>query len=490
MSTIFRLRRKDNNDDESSGSGGKIMRGRRVPDVRSPYARPPANQTAGSPNRLLGLISPASRMITGAAKMISTVFFPDSPQTSSSEDESDDDDDIASEEDGRLNQNGAISEADTHTEENLQLNISKKEIKLAIEHLVVQETFSSAECNRLVKIIESRVVDLPAITSQSAAVMEARKWLEEKKMESNSQLDKNQGTFGSNPYMLTNITDGEQGSPVIMAKSYMKSRPPWASPTIGQFGFKTSPIGMSTSVEEAHSLSSSKDLKRNSHAIDSLTDGSKRVRFKSADHTAQPLPVHDDPHKDLGAPTTVADDVFLDSHDGPPDQSADMVSSEVRQTTSEVNPARQSDSNDLPRVNGTNELGMGSSQRHQHFAPLETNSFDESRKADGGKQREITANNGSRVNTMEGSCELLSEASIDDIPSNPSNEEISNVASGSLNSSSRQAAAKETQSISSPGAKRRVTAARGVEKEKEKPAAVVKKVGRYARRGRGRGKLT
>ncbi|KAF5207997.1 Kaku4, partial [Thalictrum thalictroides] len=130
-------------------SGGKIVRGRRIPDVRSPYARPPSSSASPlddveNPNRLVGLISPATRVISGAAKIISSVFFPDSPTASSSEDdESDDDvDDISSEGDHRFNQNGPTSEVNKYPESHSQLTLQRNENKLAIEQLLMQETFS------------------------------------------------------------------------------------------------------------------------------------------------------------------------------------------------------------------------------------------------------------------------------------------------------------------------------------------------------------
>ncbi|PIA40852.1 hypothetical protein AQUCO_02400123v1 [Aquilegia coerulea] len=566
MSNIFRVRRNEN-----VGSGGKIVRGRRVPDVRSPYTRPPSISSSAAPddenpNRLVGLISPATRVISGAAKIISSVFFPDSPTASSSseEDSDDEEDDISSEDDGRLHQNVATSEVNKYLENNIPLTIQGNENKLAIEQLLMQETFSRDEYNRFVKIIESRVVEdsankdgngnvfadgangngvnssssrgpvlfMPDITN--AAVMEAKKWVEEKKLETNSHLDKTHGTFTSNTCMPSNVTEGESGSPVHMARSYMKSRTPMASPGLGHFGFQTpSPSRMHPLKEDTpyesgvHALSSSKDLKRSYLAVDSCNsvDGPRRVRFKSGEDAAQPLSENNYSQKhgttslaaekrnDLGgAQITVegggsahnAEDLVPGLHNGP-DQSAVIVNSDLRGTRSDdINHALQSN---LPEANGTDEFSLqpeamqvtksslpdhssdlkttdsvdGLRSQEDHATEIETNGLNDNVVANGFSLRENAESNVAHNLTsdvkLEGSCELLSETMVEV----PTNEEIDSTASGSLNNSrrSKDLLQTESESVSTPG-KRRMSAR--VEKQ------VVKKAGTYNKRGRGRGK--
>ncbi|CAK9149836.1 unnamed protein product [Ilex paraguariensis] len=100
-----------------------------------------------------------------------------------------------------------------------QLTVWKSETKRVIEELLMQETFSREECDRLIKIVNSRVVDsstmkggqgrrpseLRSVTAGkvgvtnisytdapdlcSNAVMEAKKWFKEKKVGSNSKPD-------------------------------------------------------------------------------------------------------------------------------------------------------------------------------------------------------------------------------------------------------------------------------------------------------------
>uniref|UniRef100_A0A2P2LNV5 Uncharacterized protein LOC105130507 isoform X2 n=1 Tax=Rhizophora mucronata TaxID=61149 RepID=A0A2P2LNV5_RHIMU len=114
------------------------------------------------------------------------------------------------------------------------------------------------ECNRLTDIIKSRVVDFPitggaegqrqdvdASDICNTAVIEAKKWLEEKKSGSNlkSKLEYETCTF--NTAMLPRVTEVEAGSPVDLAKSYMRARPPWASPSSNQIQhYSSSPTGI------------------------------------------------------------------------------------------------------------------------------------------------------------------------------------------------------------------------------------------------------
>ncbi|KAJ8630398.1 hypothetical protein MRB53_023721 [Persea americana] len=180
--------------------------------------------------------------------------------------------------------------------------VQKSDAKLAIEQLILQETFSRGESIRLTKIIQSRVVDCPttkesvdaaqqelhdstgrnsiaspgdrcslsqtrrspgafpcsanslrvltpdAFLSQahlpvlSHVSIEAKKWFEEK-LESRSNLDWDHGPCTLNTAMLPNVTEDEVCSPIDMDKFYTEARGPWASPSSSSTGFKT-PIRM------------------------------------------------------------------------------------------------------------------------------------------------------------------------------------------------------------------------------------------------------
>ncbi|XP_074342292.1 protein KAKU4-like [Apium graveolens] len=159
----------------------------------------------------------------------------------SDNDDSEDEDDVAScDDDIPFKKDNTTTEINNGEEPQL----SVKSPNWVIEKLLLQETFSREESNKLIEIIRSRVVDCSTMEEGKGAglmetpsrsydtpdrcgkaVMEAKYWLEEKKTGSSSKSD-----------MLAQIN---KGSPVGVAKSYMQARPPWASPSLRNSGSRT-----------------------------------------------------------------------------------------------------------------------------------------------------------------------------------------------------------------------------------------------------------
>ncbi|PKA57580.1 hypothetical protein AXF42_Ash018555 [Apostasia shenzhenica] len=284
---------------EEPGSGGKILRGRRVLPAFSPYSRPSSAETllprtvretqAGrNPSWVRGLIF-------GAGKLISSVlgFGGGSPQSESSSEYSSDEerDPNPIEMEDRLT---GFNVRETIAEGNVKslAIVPKSETKLVIEHLLMQETFSRDECSKLIKIIRSRVQDpspkvgwdslnevlnkatgnghwpllnhmnlsetfnhsssnLASFTPRiyhhgvdsydlrKKAVMEAKKWFEEKQLSPNQLYDQERGVCILSSDMNKHGFDAGGGSPIDMAKSYMQSLPPWRSPYFSTVGFRT-----------------------------------------------------------------------------------------------------------------------------------------------------------------------------------------------------------------------------------------------------------
>ncbi|KAL9265133.1 KAKU4-like protein [Drosera capensis] len=258
MSSIFSPRRNPN--PNPAGAGGKIVRNRRPPvSERTPYARPKGPReeeeeaSPGNPNWLSGLIQPAKVIVSGAAKIVSAVFGPDSPSSEEEEEDS-------------IGDSGDIdqTEDDLCFEENAQENkgLSPRSTnKCLIEQLVSQEEFSRVESEELIKLIQSRVVDGmtgkisgTAGTSHdvcNSAIIEARKWLQEKKLGSDSKSRSEHRTCLSSLGTLAQATESELGSPIDVAKSYMQARPPWASPSLKHVEFRTqSPSLLRQSFDE------------------------------------------------------------------------------------------------------------------------------------------------------------------------------------------------------------------------------------------------
>ncbi|MCD7446411.1 hypothetical protein HAX54_006020 [Datura stramonium] len=243
-----------------SRSGGKIVKNRRKRYAVGPYDRPQQSPPAEepfpkSPNWFTGHVFPATRTIlSGAAKILTSVFNSDSSSSSSSDSDSMFEDDAREE-------NDICSEVD-ELNKHSQLSGEKSRTKHLIEQLLMQETFSRKERDRLVTIINSRVVDSSSVEGEgslglhstipdptvddtldhsSQAIIEARKWLEEKRDGVHSD-----NTLGGLSSVFKNVDD-ILGSPVEMAKSYMKVRPPWTSPAVDHSGLRT-PSQMKTKL--------------------------------------------------------------------------------------------------------------------------------------------------------------------------------------------------------------------------------------------------
>ncbi|XP_020872387.1 protein KAKU4 isoform X3 [Arabidopsis lyrata subsp. lyrata] len=268
-------------------TGGKIVRPRRTAAVRTPYDRPvprsrdPPQQNPSWISRLV--YKPASVIASGAGKFISSVVFSDS--SSSSEEDEDSSSDIDGDED--------VEKTITDfTEEDLltaqQPTIQRLSSKRVIEQLLMQETFAREEGDRLIDIIKARVVDHPSVPSavegrhndngltsdvnvgemSNTTVMEARKWLEEKKSGSSSKYT---------------ATEDGAGSPVDVAKSYMRARLPWGSPA--EFRSPSSAGMQGTPFPYSAGNFSSSKLKRKSGSNQSwnIQDEIRKVRAKATE---------------------------------------------------------------------------------------------------------------------------------------------------------------------------------------------------------------
>ncbi|THG00911.1 hypothetical protein TEA_001314 [Camellia sinensis var. sinensis] len=374
MASISRTRRTTTTTGDRS-AGGKILRNRRIAAPKTPYDRPtpaptPSRAPPQNPNWLSGLIFPTSRLIaTGATKLLSSVFGPNTSSSSSSSGSCPSSgpwlilmlllfsrqfqercsilDDVSLRLGMSNNRRGGAKDKLASLVANRQKvhflldsnegldggfivvggNLDSLSILVKCGTCIYLEddidddndnyhiqsdgvdelnkskfsssewmlTFTREECDRLIKIINSRVIDdstieegqdarLGGIPSRtigngvyntsctdsrdlcSKAVMEAKQWLEEKKVASSSKLDLDHGICALNSVVLPQVTKGGLGSPVDMAKWYMQARPPWASPSKDYVEFRTpSPMGREILKEETpfiagNALSSSKVL--------------------------------------------------------------------------------------------------------------------------------------------------------------------------------------------------------------------------------------
>ncbi|CAN6269564.1 unnamed protein product [Urochloa humidicola] len=146
MASLFggRRRRSPEDDGEECRSGdGRSQRRRLSPEED---AASPAEAGAGSsPGWLSGFVS-------GAKRVISSVLLFSSPEETGSGEEEDDDDE--EEEGNGLNSDENEDALDAHG-----AIVPCSESKLAIEQMVMKETFTRDECDKMVELIKSRVID-------------------------------------------------------------------------------------------------------------------------------------------------------------------------------------------------------------------------------------------------------------------------------------------------------------------------------------------
>ncbi|XP_044968178.1 uncharacterized protein LOC123428078 [Hordeum vulgare subsp. vulgare] len=283
MASLFGARRRRSPEDEGDDNGGdRSGSGRSKRRRLSPEGALVPAEAGRSPGWL-------STIVTGAKRVISSVLFSSSEEQASEDEDGDEEEEDGSREDSDGNE-------DTHdTHETL---IPFSESKLAIEEMVMKETFSRDECDKMVKLLQSRVTDsgfpeayehgTPKETPSrnghdftgawrslnrnrngsgsgpvfstgpgnfspgsplqaspelcNAAVMEAKKWLEEKRQGLGSKPE-DHGPCILNTDVLNSDLKSDKGSPVDLARSYMQSLPPWQSPLLGSRRFKSPPSG-------------------------------------------------------------------------------------------------------------------------------------------------------------------------------------------------------------------------------------------------------
>ncbi|XP_039065450.1 uncharacterized protein LOC120210851 [Hibiscus syriacus] len=272
----------------------------------TPYDRPGfLNSALQNHNWISRNIFPPTRsIVTGAGRVLASVLgFESSSSSSSSECGSCSDDTHDNNDDQEVSSQGV------HAIEYRvpQSFAGKTESKCLIEQLLMEESFSRQECDKLTDIIKSRVVDSPSIcglglgrlgeTPERTAVLEATKLLEEKKSGSNDKSEGHHGTAALNSVMLKHDVEREVGLPVDLAKSYKQTCPPWASPSKNNTEFRSpSSVVMSLFKEDTpYSIGSnflySSKRKRNSLATGSwnIQDEIRKVRFKATEEMLRNL---------------------------------------------------------------------------------------------------------------------------------------------------------------------------------------------------------
>ncbi|XP_074591257.1 LOW QUALITY PROTEIN: protein KAKU4-like [Curcuma longa] len=314
------------------------------PPPPSPHAAPPGNAGGGW----------LANIVYGAGKLVSSVFGSDSASSSSyccsleeeTDGNSNEDENVSLDlrQSEQLNDKLKTSYLVNDSMEGSIVILKEVGSKSAIEQLLLQETFTRDECNKLIKTIESRVVDdhsaevdpcrlpkdmsdmvvskditypqsyqplhpsgdLPKSTYSpsvlkslsptsctcqeddtfpDSAIRKVNRWLESKRSSSSSKT-----AFDHRPstlHMDMLQSDLEGLCPVDVAKSYMRSLPACQSENIDTSMYKTTPSrGMSSCNDRTNSTSyhpSPSSKKRNylTSTTGKKVDQNRRVRPKS-----------------------------------------------------------------------------------------------------------------------------------------------------------------------------------------------------------------
>ncbi|KAK8582091.1 hypothetical protein V6N12_072288 [Hibiscus sabdariffa] len=304
----------------------------------TPYDRPGfLNSALRNPEWISRNIFPPTRaIVTGGGRLLASVLgFDSSSSSSSSECSSCPDDSHDNNDDQEVSSQGVHAIEDVSVPPFILYVMLQKELLISllklyavmlreprsfagkhkpkhlIEQLLMHETFSTQECDKLTDIIKSRVVDSPSICGlglgrldetpertcanveihgfHNKAVLEAAtKLLEDKKSGPNYNSEVPHGTSALNSVTLKHGVEGEVRSPVDMAKSYMQTCPPWASPSKNNTDFRFPSVAMPLFKEDppysigGNFLYSSK-RKRNSPATGlwNIQDEIRKVRYKA-----------------------------------------------------------------------------------------------------------------------------------------------------------------------------------------------------------------
>ncbi|KAE8700284.1 hypothetical protein F3Y22_tig00110557pilonHSYRG00151 [Hibiscus syriacus] len=234
------------------------------------------NSALSNPNWISRNIFPPTRaIVTGAGRVLTSVLgFESSSSSSSSECGSCPDDSLDNNDDQEVSSQGVHAIEDREP----QSFAGKNKAKHIVEQLLMQELDETPE--------------------RTAVLEAATKLLEEKKSGLNYKSEVPHGTSALNSVVLKHDVEGEVGSPMDMARSYMQTHPPWASPSKNNTDFRSpSSVAMSLFKEEppysigANFLYSCK-RKRNSLANGSwnIQDEIRRVRYKATEEMLGNLP--------------------------------------------------------------------------------------------------------------------------------------------------------------------------------------------------------
>uniref|UniRef100_A0A0D3EDV4 CCHC-type domain-containing protein n=3 Tax=Brassica TaxID=3705 RepID=A0A0D3EDV4_BRAOL len=249
--------------DAARGTGGKLKRQTaRRHTTTTPYSRPPQNQVQRSRPWISRIVDPAYRAISSGATKLLPYFFSSAPESEEQQHQDKLQDDLQENDPSSVTpslnepKSESIEEGGTSSTSNIKesnFNISAQAISnrakkdgdaiSELERLMHGKTFSLAETDRLIEIINSRAIDLPDVAREDIMEIPTR----ERAKKSVSFLDQKEEPSGdkdagidlwATPTPLAKSVTFEGGkrvgdeaglSPAELAKAYMGGQAPSSS---------------------------------------------------------------------------------------------------------------------------------------------------------------------------------------------------------------------------------------------------------------------
>ncbi|XP_076937978.1 protein KAKU4-like [Bidens hawaiensis] len=186
-------------DTAGARSGGKILKRKTTSHRTTPYDRPEPS------NWRNGLLFPVKFVAGGATKLISSIWNPKTWGSNGLSSETDSDSEVGIEDECVPDAN--LPDGDAELTKNKGSSSGKSEIFYLIEQLIMLEHFSREERDKLIEIINSRVVDCTMKEGINAApknpdiidktITEARKIISENMVGTSSKSNLDNGVHGN-----------------------------------------------------------------------------------------------------------------------------------------------------------------------------------------------------------------------------------------------------------------------------------------------------
>ncbi|KAL0557139.1 hypothetical protein IC582_005657 [Cucumis melo] len=221
------------------GRGGKFQKRPIRRSHTTPYDRPPtALRNSAAKGWLSKLVDPAQKLITSSAhRLFSTVFrkrLPPPPPSFSLSREANEEMEHRNQEEVAADPSG--TQEGTNVGFVPSINSNNTQGLSDLEKILKEKTFSRFEIDRLTELLKSRVADVPSGVESRKFEQVPSTPVTSHGLQEGSPKFLTQSQDGVSPHMApthvvnANVLDEDVASPAEIAKAYMGSRPPKATP--------------------------------------------------------------------------------------------------------------------------------------------------------------------------------------------------------------------------------------------------------------------